>query len=340
MIISLGFAFVLGFSAHRAGVCTVSAVNEVMTSKSARLFASFLKVVLWVLLVNVIALWWWPDLVKESTQYQLTPFVFAGGFVFGVGAGINGGCSFSTVSKIAQGEIHVALTLPSFVAGAYLFASVTSDFKVFHVVQNQIKPAELHTYIVIGLLVWACYELARIVRPFVTRKTSWNSLLARRYRLSSAAALMGICSGLLYLMHGRWSYSSGVLDYFVPGSSRTPLDGPVAAWLFLALLSGAITSAVINRQLDFTFARDKWHRNITGGLLMGAGAAMVPGGNGKLILHDLPDLAANAFFAYLFMIIGIALTLMLQKKIYGAIQIVSCGGDLCKVEKSAEKQNT
>jgi hypothetical protein len=94
---------------------------------------------------------------------------------------------------------------------------------------------------------------------------------------------------------------------------------------------------VINKQLNFTFARDKWHRNIAGGLLMGAGASMIPGGNGKLILHDMPELAVNAFFAYLFMIIGIAITLLLQKKIYGTIQIVSCGGDVCTMEKAAEK---
>ena len=79
MIISLGFAFVLGFSAHRAGVCTVSAVNEVMTSKSARLFASFLKVMLWVLLVNVIALWWWLALMLQKKIYGAIQIVSCGG---------------------------------------------------------------------------------------------------------------------------------------------------------------------------------------------------------------------------------------------------------------------
>jgi len=70
---------------------------------------------------------------------------------------------------------------------------------------------------------------------------------------------------------------------------------------------------------------------------MGVGAAMVPGGNGKLVLHDIPDLSVNAFFAYLFMIIGIAITVMLQKKLFGTFQTVSCGGDLCQVGKAAEK---
>jgi len=337
MIISLGFAFVLGFSAHRAGVCTVAAVNEVFTSKSARLFASFIKVVLWVLLVNVIARWWWPDLVKEGARYQLTPFVFVGGFLFGVGAGINGGCAFSTISKIAQGEVHVAFTLPAFVAGAYLFATLAGDFEIFRVISDQEKTKEFLNYIVVGLLLWAGYELVRIVRPFISKELSYKSILSRRYRLSSGAALIGISSGLLYLMHGRWAYSSAVLNYFSPSSAGSPLDGTVAACLFLALFSGAITSALTNKHFNFSFAGDKWHRNIVGGFLMGVGAAMVPGGNGKLILHDIPDLSVNAFFAYLFMIIGIAITVMLQKKLFGTIQTVSCGGDLCQVGKAAEK---
>jgi len=337
MIISLGFAFVLGFAAHRAGVCTVAAVKEVMTSGSARQFAGFFKVVLWVILVNGIAQWWWPDLVKESVRYQLTPFVFFGGLIFGIGAGVNGGCSFSTISKIAQGEIHAAFTLPAFVAGAYLFSYYASDIDVFHVSSNQVSVKQPDFYIIIALLVWACYELVKIVWPFVTGKATYRSLLARRYRLSSGAALIGICSGLLYLLHGRWAYSSGVLDYFVPSSTRTPLDGHVAAWLFLAVLSGAVISATLSRQLSFSFARDNWHRNIAGGLLMGAGAAMIPGGNGKLLLHDLPDLAVNALFAYLFMVIGITVTLMVHKRIYGVLGTVSCGGDVCKVEKAAEK---
>ena len=337
MVVSLAFAFVLGFSAHRAGICTVAAVKEVMTAKTARQFAGFLKVVLWVLLINALVLWWWPDLARAGIQYRLSPLVFAGGFMLGVGAAVNGGCSFSTISRIAQGEVHVALTLPAFVAGAYIFARFSSGFNVFHVVGEQTGPVVLHDYMVVALLLWACYELARILGPFVTGKISYRSFLAGRYRLSSGAALIGICSGLLYLMHGRWAYSSSILDYFVPSDSGAAPDGAVAAALFPALLSGAIVSAVSNRQLNFSFARDKWYRNITGGLLMGAGAVMIPGGNGKLILHDLPGLSVAAFFAYLSMTGGITVTLVLYRRMYGSIGTVSCGGDLCKVGDVAGK---
>ncbi len=115
LIISLMFAFILGFSAHRSGVCTVAAVNEVITSKSARIFLSFLKVILWVLVINGVAIALMPELARPYLSQPLSLSIVAGGFVFGVGAAINGACSFATISKIAQGSLHVALTLPWFI---------------------------------------------------------------------------------------------------------------------------------------------------------------------------------------------------------------------------------
>ena len=56
------------------------------------------------------------------------------------------------------------------------------------------------------------------------------------------------------------------------------MDGEIAVWLFVALLTGAVVSAVSNRQFAFSFAADTWLRNIAGGFLMGLGAMLVPGG--------------------------------------------------------------
>ena len=51
-LISLLLAFAMGFTAFRAGICTVLAVAEVRSSGTARVFLSFLKVILWVVLVT------------------------------------------------------------------------------------------------------------------------------------------------------------------------------------------------------------------------------------------------------------------------------------------------
>ena len=114
-------------------------------------------------------------------------------------------------------------------------------------------------------------------------------------------------------------------------------EGPVALWLFLALLSGAIASAISNGQFSFSFDRGMWFRNLVGGFLMGVGAMIVPGGNASLILQDLPALSLHAILAYMAMVIGIAVTLMVLGRVMGMAMTVSCGGDFCSVKKGSRQ---
>ena len=159
-----------------------------------------------------------------------------------------------------------------------------------------------------------------------------NSINGKRYRLSSAAALIGVSSGFLYLYHGRWAYSSKILDHFA-ADPAPPFVGTTAFYLIFSLLAGAITSAFSNGQFKVSFATKAWHRNVTGGFLMGLGAMLVPGGNGKLILHDLPHLSLYATIAFAAMVVGIALTLLTEKRLLGRIDVVSCAGDKCTLVK-------
>ena len=107
----------------------------------------------------------------------------------------------------------------------------------------------------------------------------------------------------------------------------------IAALLFVALLSGAIASAVTAREFRFSFASDMWARNLVGGFMMGFGAMMVPGGNAALLLHDLPGLSARALAAYVAMVLGIAISLIVVGRLMGASVTVSCDSDFCKMKK-------
>ncbi|MGD8617032.1 MAG: YeeE/YedE thiosulfate transporter family protein [Gammaproteobacteria bacterium] len=203
ILLSLLFAFTLGFPAHRAGVCTFSAVGEVITSGSARMFLSFLKVVLWVLLINGLAFMVSPERVHPYSSPGLPMAAIAGGFVFGVGAAINGGCSFSTISRIAHGDLHVALTLPAFIAGAIIHTSVPFDQPAAVVHSGSTEYTAAFKVLLIALSLWAIYELGRILKPIVKSGNYVSAMTAKRYRLSTAAALIGTCSAFLYLGHGR-----------------------------------------------------------------------------------------------------------------------------------------
>jgi uncharacterized membrane protein YedE/YeeE len=332
LILSILLAFAFGFAAHRAGVCTVAAVGEVITTGTARTFLSFAKVVGWVLLINCLAGFFAPERLQPYLPPMLTSTVIIGGFLFGVGAAINGGCSFSTISKLAQGELHLAATLPAFIAGAVLANRVDLSLPVLSTNPYFLDFATIPPLFLILLSLWAIIELSRISTEAV-RAGVINSISRKRYRLSSAAAFMGMTSGLLYLFNGRWAYSSKILDYYARDTD-TAFVGTSAFYLLIALLVGAFVSAFSNRQFRFNFARSMWQRNLAGGFIMGFGAMLVPGGNGKLILQDLPHLSVHALVAYAAMIAGIAVTLMVQMHVFGKMEIVTCNGDECVIKKT------
>ncbi len=54
---SAALAGILGFAAHRANICTVKAVEEILTTRRAYMLLSFGKTVLWVILVTLVLSW-------------------------------------------------------------------------------------------------------------------------------------------------------------------------------------------------------------------------------------------------------------------------------------------
>ena len=69
---------------------------------------------------------------------------------------------------------------------------------------------------------------------------------------------------------------------------------------------------------------------------MGLGAALVPGGNDVLLLNAIPGLSPHALPAYLAMLAGIGIALIVVKWRGGQWQVVNCSGDQC--QESNERQ--
>jgi hypothetical protein len=81
----LMLAAVLGFVAHRASVCTVKAVAEVVSTGQAYMLLSFLKTVLWVMAITIPFMWWLPDARGAEQSWGISPPVLLGDFLFGMG---------------------------------------------------------------------------------------------------------------------------------------------------------------------------------------------------------------------------------------------------------------
>lgn len=101
---------ILGFAAHRAGICTVKAVAEVLTTRRGWLLWSFAQCALWVFTISVIAGMFAVDVITIR-HWPLLWLSVAGGVLFGLGAALNAGCAFSTLSRTVDGNLNVAMAV-------------------------------------------------------------------------------------------------------------------------------------------------------------------------------------------------------------------------------------
>ena len=66
-----------------------------------------------------------------------------------------------------------------------------------------------------------------------------------------------------------------------------------------------------------------------GGLLMGAGAALVPGGNDVLLLNAIPGMSPHAIPAYAAMLAGVVGALYFVRWRGNEWERIDCSDDLC-----------
>jgi len=111
VLISLLLAAALGFAAQRASICSVRAVAELLSTARAYCLLSFGKSVLWVLAVIFPVLWLDPSLAESFGGFALSPASVLGGFLFGMGAALNGGCAFSTLTRLSRAMENCPLSV-------------------------------------------------------------------------------------------------------------------------------------------------------------------------------------------------------------------------------------
>lgn len=323
-LLALICAAVIGFAAHRASLCHVRAVSEAMTSGTTHMLTSLTHAALWATLVGgVIGVVG----VRPPSQVWLAStavWALLGGWLFGTGAALNGGCSLSTLHRLIDGELGMLATLPGFALGVVLSAAAVTGFATPGPAVLVPVESVWHRWPglapwLLGLLVlWSLVRLSGFVR--LARTSAGTSLrrrlLAHQYPLGVSAALMGVSGALLYATQGAWSYTNhiraSVLHVWIGGPGAAATHSALVA----ALLFGMTASALHRASIAWRRPRSSttWWRHATGGLLMGAGAAMVPGGNDTLLLNALPTLAIPAVIAYLAMLLGIASVLWLMQQ--------------------------
>lgn len=308
---AIPLAFVIGFVLRRGSVCMVEGARQaIVLGRSLRLRAFVVAAGAAGVVILPLS-WFLPSTGMLAPNFPITLGTIAGGVLFGIGARINGGCQFGTIGRLAGGELNFLVTCLAGVVGA-IGAMRASDMAT---------PSEsfLMDPSVPGFAAFLLF-LAFAAPAFRIRY--WRGLvrvLGRRdAHLSPIPAMLvvGIAGGVLYTLAGSWTIGS-LLNRegaWLLGDTANHADSKALAGA-LALLAGAAFAAVWTRTFRLRPPSPAaLTRNAPGGALMGAGAAMIPGGNGTLLLYAMPSASLSAWVAFAVMTIAIALTFLPQRK--------------------------
>ncbi|MEO8459382.1 MAG: YeeE/YedE thiosulfate transporter family protein [Dokdonella sp.] len=295
----------IGYASHSASLCNVRAVDHLIERRDPRMLLTFLKAAGWATAVaGLVALGL--AMTNHSVMVGAPVWVaMLGGFLFGVGAAVNGGCSMSTLQRLADGYLPMLATLLCFCIGSVLLVAFVGACGIRRstTIETVWSMQMMNFTVLAALWIWAAFEIVRIVR---------RRFVAQPHALP--ALLIGASGGLAFALYGSWSYTNMLRSVSQGWWSGQIMSRPVQILLILALFAGMLVSAMRRRSGKWQFGnRAQWRGAILGGTCMGIGGALLPGGNDTVLLVMLPAQSTTGVLSYLSLLIGIALVLFARR---------------------------
>jgi uncharacterized membrane protein YedE/YeeE len=308
VLLSLAFvvaalcAGVMGYAIQRGATCTVAAVDEVLSERTCWRLLSLIEAALWVAggLVLAQSLHLLP---KMPAGYATSGWTIVGGALLGLGTYINGGCVFGAIARFGSGEWAYIVTPIGFYLGCL---SVVPLFGVPMPHKLQYGSPVLQASAWVALL-FVSFALWRVARPWLgsgkTVSARWHEALATRiWSPHAATTLIGVTFVVMLLLVGDWAYTD-VLAELARGMSASV---GARTLLALALLAGAALGGWTARRFRSTrLSATQLLRCLAGGILMGWGSLLLPGGNDGLILVGMPLAWPYAWLAFATMCVTI-----------------------------------
>lgn len=310
MLWSVPLVGYLGYVSHRASLCTVRAVADVLEGRRFDMLGGFARAVLWAMLLTVPASYFFPDRFPIPAASGPLWAGLLGGLLFGLGAALNRGCSFSTLQRLADRDWRMLASLGGFIGGsalAYLLPLMKAE--------PEMSELALHATswlapLMVALVVWAVLESSRLWRRAKLKRLQHN----QRFSPAATAVILGLGGGILYLGFGPWTYSNSLQASAGALVGERLLPSVFQLALLPALLSGMFLSAWRRGSWRNRKPHQGWGRNLIGGTFMGLGGALIPGGNDTLLLRLIPSMTPHSLWSYLMLIVGVACGLMFARR--------------------------
>jgi len=311
VVLSLAFgvaavcAGLMGFAIQRGATCTVAAVDEVISKRKGNRLLALVEASVWVA-GGLLVVQAFGQLPKMPPGYAVGLATFGGGALLGLGAFVNGACVFGAIARFGSGEWAYALTPLGFFVGCLSVGSVFAPM----------MPQRLaHDSPVLQAPAWAAalvvaLAAARLMWSWSAGRRAGQRVFERVWSPHAATAIIGITFLVMLLTVGAWAYTDVLaeLAHGMAGNLWT------RSLLLLALLVGATVGGWTagrfrNRGVEIT----QMLRCFAGGVLMGWGSLLIPGGNDGLILVGMPLLWPYAWLAIASMCTAIAAGQLLQR---------------------------
>lgn len=281
-------AFALGAALARANSCTVASARRLVCDGRPDWLLGLWIAIGWAGLTMAgfsLAL---PQVVVFPAQLEVGWQVILGAMIMGLGATMNQGCFLGSVAGLGRGNLAFLFTL---IGIALVLALTPASFQAAPVGAMEDKAELLRSSntMVIGALLFAPLAILGIWRWWRQRRQPVLALI-----------LVGMAGGTVYACNPDWSYTSGLTRVIASGIKA---DTVLVEGAAIAVVAGVVTSAIAGGSFRLRlpgFRSAAVH--LIGGMLMAAGALLVPGGNDTLMLWAIPGLTLYGLVAYAIMI--------------------------------------
>lgn len=292
--IALLCAGVMGFAIQRGATCMVAAVDQLVVDRRTNRLVALGEASLWVAAcLSLAALAGWNN--SLPADYPVTAWTIIGGVLLGLGAAINRACVFGAIARLGSGQVAYSATPIGFFVGCLTIQPIA--LAAATPARTMASGPAFWAVLAISLpvLAWRSMRLGSAARSKMLAAHVWSPHVA--------TAVIGIAFAIMALAVGPWAYTDALAQL----ARGMAMDSVARSVLFLGLLGGAIaggwTAGLIRVQRP---SASRVIRCFVGGLLMGWGSILIPGGNDGLILTGLPFLLPFAFVALGAMTITIA----------------------------------
>ncbi len=316
-----------GFALQRGRFCMNSAIRDVILLQDNTLLKSvFVAILVGMLGFAAMAL---AGLIKISP----TPFFWGanllGGFIFGIGMVLAGGCASGVTYRIGEGMVSALAALIGLATTATLTAmgflkpikdALQNNTKVMVGEANPTLANILglphwvvaFAIVIIAAVVW--YVLARKNKEYAEPKSN-QPLVKRIFKQGWGWLVTGVVIGIINMLAfyfstlaGR-SYPLAITSGWI-GIVKVILAVPESkmgwdSWLVLGIIVGAFIAALVASEFKIRWPGWKMIlQTFVGGLLMGFGAVASAGCNVTHILSGLPQLGIGSLVGAISIVLG------------------------------------